>query len=92
MACGVQPDTQNDNMTGLSFFEWAGSVMGLLGAFVLATNSRFSCYGWLAFLVANVCMLVFAVNIHAYGLLLQQIGFTATSLLGIYRTRLFRIF
>ena len=40
---------------------------------------------WLAFLAANLAMIGFAVGIHRYGLLVQQVGFMATSLLGIYR-------
>jgi len=40
--------------------EWSASVLGLLGAFLLATNSRASRYGWPAFLVANVAMMIFA--------------------------------
>ena len=65
--------------------EWTGSLSGLLGAFLLATHSRVSRYGWLAFLSANVAMIAFALGIGRYGLLVQQIGFMATSLLGIYR-------
>lgn len=67
------------------FFEWSGSLLGLLGAFLLATNSRFSRYGWVAFLFANVAMFIFALMIGARGLSLQQVGFTLTSFVGLYR-------
>lgn len=70
------------------YFEWAGTILGLLGALLLATNSKVSRYGWLAFLGANIAMIAFALGIGAYGLLVQQIGFTATSCLGLYRTNL----
>ncbi len=69
----------------IDFLEWAGSLLGLLGALLLATHTRVSRYGWLAFLVANFAMIGFAFGIGRYGLLVQQLGFTATSLLGIYR-------
>jgi len=69
----------------VDFLEWAGSLSGLVGAFLLATHSRVSRYGWLAFLIANIAMIGFALGIHRYGLLLQQLGFMGTSLLGIYR-------
>lgn len=72
-------------MSTLQVFEWTATVLGLLGAFLLATNSKVSRYGWLAFLVANFAMIGFALQIHANGLLIQQVGFTATSLLGLYR-------
>lgn len=65
--------------------EWTGSLLGLLGAFMLATHSRVSRYGWLAFLVANIAMVGFALGIERYGLFVQQLGFMGTSLLGIYR-------
>ncbi len=75
-------------MNALAVFEWSGSILGLLGAFLLATNSGLSRYGWLAFLAANVAMIVFAAGIGAHGLLLQQLGFTASSCLGLYRSGL----
>jgi hypothetical protein len=68
-------------------FEWAGAILGLMGAFLLATNSTISKFGWLAFLAANVAMIIFALRINAHGLLLQQFGFVATSCLGLYRVR-----
>ena len=73
----------------ITVFEWAGSLLGLLGAFLLATHSRVSRYGWVAFLGANLAMVAFAIGIDRYGLLLQQVGFTATSLLGLRRSGLF---
>lgn len=69
----------------VSILEWSGSLCGLIGAFLLATHTRLSRYGWLAFLVANIAMVGFAMGIGRYGLLVQQLGFMATSLLGIYR-------
>ena len=70
----------------ITCLEWAGSLLGLLGAFLLATHTRISRYGWLAFLAANIAMIAFAFAISRYGLLAQQVGFTGTSLLGLYRT------
>ena len=69
----------------LDFLEWTGSFFGLAGAFLLATRTRFSRYCWLAFLSANLALIGFALGIGRYGLLVQQIGFMVTSLLGIYR-------
>ena len=69
----------------IDFFEWAGSLCGLAGAFLLATHTRFSRFGWWAFLAANFALIGFAIGIGRYGLLVQQVGFTATTLLGIYR-------
>lgn len=71
----------------ITIAEWSGSIFGLLGSFLLATNTRFSKYGWIGFLIANLGMGVFSVLIGAHGLLLQQLGFTCTSCLGLYRSR-----
>ncbi|ART61459.1 hypothetical protein CBP36_21055 (plasmid) [Acidovorax carolinensis] len=72
----------------ITLLEWGGSLLGLLGAFLLATHSRLSKYGWIAFLAANLAMVAFAIGIERYGLLVQQIGFTATSVLGLRRAGL----
>lgn len=69
----------------IDFLEWAGALSGLAEAFLLATHTRFSRYGWLAFLAANLALIGFAIGIGRYGLLVQQVGFTATTLLGLYR-------
>lgn len=65
--------------------EWAGCTFGLLGAFILALHNANSGYGFIAFLASNFCWILFARRINASGLLLMQLGFTATSLLGVYK-------
>jgi nicotinamide riboside transporter PnuC len=69
----------------IDYLEWIGALSGLLGAFLLATHTNVSRYGWVAFLAANIAFIGFAIGIERYGLLLQQVGFMATSLLGLYR-------
>lgn len=69
--------------------EWSGAASGLAGALLLALNTRHSRYGWFGFLVANFVMIGFALLGQHWGLLTQQIGFTLTSLIGIYRSGLF---
>jgi hypothetical protein len=68
-------------------FEWSGCILGVLGAFLVATHTRASRYGWLAFLAANLAMIAFAVNARHIGLLVQQLAFTGSSLLGLHRSR-----
>ena len=71
----------------ITIYEWSGSLLGLLGAFLLALNNpRISRFGWIGFILANFAMILFAVSIHRNGLLLQQSGFLFTSLLGVYRS------
>jgi len=72
-------------MLTLSMLEWLGAWSGLAGAALLALRCRLSSYGWLLFLVSNVCWIAFATQSGIEGLQLQHIGFMLTSLLGIYR-------
>lgn len=65
--------------------EWIGSILGLVGATLLATNSPVSGYGFVAFLVSNFCWIYFGYKTRAHGLLTMQAGFTLTSLVGIAR-------
>lgn len=65
--------------------EWLGSALGLLGAFVLALNASFSGWGFVAFLASNCALLAFAARQELNGIFCMQLGFTGTSLLGIYR-------
>lgn len=65
--------------------EWSGSTTGLLGAGLLATNSAVSGYGFVAFLVSNLFWIGYATSTRAWGLRAMQVGFTATSLVGIWR-------
>ena len=70
-----------------AILEWTGCGFGLLGAFLVATNTRVSGWGFAAFLVSNLAWIGFASANGLGGLLLQQAGFTLTSLLGLYRWR-----
>ena len=67
--------------------EWTGCALGILGAFLLATNSRFSAWGFVSFLLSNVAWIVFALAEDKSGLLIQQVCFTGTSLLGLWQWR-----
>ncbi len=70
--------------------EWIASLTGILGAFLLATHSRASRWGWVAFFIANVAGIIFSLCIQRYGILLQQVVFMGTSLLGLYKANFFR--
>lgn len=65
--------------------EWLGSITGLFGAFLVATHTSFYGYGFLAFFLSNIFWLSFARKQGLSGLLMMQLGFTATSLLGLFR-------
>lgn len=57
---------------------------GLLGAFLLATRGHWAGLGWIAFLASNALWIYFARRQGHHGLLVQQLGFTLTTLTGIY--------
>lgn len=65
--------------------EWAGAVAGLIGAALLALNNRFSGWGFAAFLASNLLIITFGLLIGAYGIVTMQLGFTATSIVGLRR-------
>ncbi len=72
-------------MVTLSTLEWLGAWSGLGGAALLALRCRYSSYGWLLFLLSNICWIMFAARSGIEGLQMQHVGFMLTSLLGIYR-------
>ncbi len=79
-----------DNSLNINvWLEWSGALVGIAGAALLATHSRVAKYGWLCFLAANLLFIAWALRIGATGLLVQQICFTLTSLLGIARSGFF---
>jgi len=64
---------------------WIGSALGLLGAALLAINLPISGYGWIAFLASNVAWIIYGLRTKTTSLLVMQIGFTITSVVGMYR-------
>ena len=71
----------------VGILQWAGCIFGLTGAFLLALNNRLSGYGFYLFLISNAAWIAFAMLTSVQALSVQNIGFTLTSLLGIYRWR-----
>lgn len=65
--------------------EWFGSLTGLIGAAILALNTSFSGWGFAAFLASNFAWIAFGLANRSWGLVTMQVGFTATSILGMYR-------
>lgn len=69
----------------MAILQYGGACAGILGAGLLATNTRYSRFGWLFFLVSNVFWIGYSAMTGTYGLLWQQIAFTVTSLIGMQR-------
>jgi len=69
-------------LTGL---EWSGCAMAMSGSLLVALHNRASRWGWISYLCSNLVWSAFALVTGTYGLFVQQLGFTATSLYGLYR-------
>jgi len=69
----------------LQVLDWCGSALGLIGAYMLAFRFRGSRYGWFAFFAANGFYVAMASSIGVPGLLVQQLGYSVSSAIGIYR-------
>jgi len=63
---------------------WIGSALGLAGSLVLALNAPYSGYGFLAYLGSNCAWMYHGAKTRTWALVVMQIGFTATSLLGLH--------
>lgn len=64
--------------------EWVACATGLLGSALLALHNAYSGFGFLAFLVSNVGWIAFGIYSRTWSMVLMQLGFTATSVLGLY--------
>ncbi|MFZ3139101.1 MAG: hypothetical protein WA147_00530 [Polaromonas sp.] len=64
--------------------ECIGALSGALGALLLSQNASYSKWGWISFLLSNVCLILMARKKRLYGLWLVQIYFSYTSLNGIF--------
>jgi len=65
--------------------EWTATILSLAGAIMLSTNMTGARWAWPVWLVSNIFWIWFGCEKEAYGLVLTQIGFTVTSLIGVYR-------
>ncbi|MCC2673080.1 MAG: hypothetical protein K0R58_27 [Ramlibacter sp.] len=65
--------------------EAVAALCGLAGALLLALRGEHAGWGWAAFLASNAGWIVYALVRSMPWMLLQQIGFTATSVIGIWQ-------
>lgn len=67
--------------------DWVACGFALAGSLLLAVRCRVSAWGWVSFLLSNLAWIVYAIATGTSSLLAQNLGFTLTSLIGIYRHR-----
>lgn len=65
--------------------QWFGCAFGVTGSLVLASRTTRSGWGFILFLISNVFWIAYGIEIGARGLLVMQVFFSITSLIGIYR-------
>lgn len=66
------------------FIELFAAVCGILGTLLLATKGRFAGWGFVAFLGSNAGWLVFSYTHQLWPMFVQQVGFTISSLFGMW--------
>jgi hypothetical protein len=64
--------------------ELFASTCGLLGSLVLALKGKRAAWGWVLFAFSNVGWLAFGYGYGHWLFFVQQIGFTVTSVIGIW--------
>ena len=77
------PVNKNIKMIALDIYEIIGSMTGLAGAVLVATHSKYSRYGWILFLISGAMLSLFSIGLNKHWLLLQQLGYMATNVLGL---------
>jgi len=65
--------------------EWVGSIAGILGAILFASNTDYSKFGFIAFLFSSITLFLWSLRNRNYGLMVLQIAFTIINVIGIFR-------
>lgn len=69
----------------MNFIEITAAFFGLAGTLLLATKSHWAGWGFVAFLASNAGWLAFAWQHNHQAMFIQQIGFTLSNFLGIWK-------
>lgn len=72
-------------MMMLDVLEWTGTICGIAGATLIASNVRLSPWGWWLFLASSLVLSLYGLLIGAYGIMLLNLCFVMTNLLGLVR-------
>lgn len=65
--------------------EWTGTICGIAGAALIASNVRLSPWGWWLFLASSVALTAFGFIVGAYGIMSLHLCFVLTNVVGIMR-------
>lgn len=64
--------------------EMLSAALGLLGAILLASRSRWAGWAFVAWLISNIGWIAFGAGHQHWFFIAQQVGFTVTSVLGVW--------
>lgn len=64
--------------------QWFGCAFGAAGSLLLAKKSPKAAWSWPLYLVSNLCWFAFGYITGAWGLVVQQAIFTATTFIGLW--------
>jgi hypothetical protein len=68
-----------------TMLDWLGGAIALIGAFLMASRTSYSCWAYPLYFVSSVMLLVFNLKARNHGQAFMQFGFLATNILGIFR-------
>lgn len=69
----------------LQLLQWIGCLTGILGSLLLAWRSRWSGWGFAVYILSNACWLSFGLLTETFGMVMMQLVFMATSVLGVWK-------
>ena len=69
----------------VNLIEIIAAMCGLSGTLLLATKSQWAGWGFVAFLASNAGWLAFSWQHNYQAMFIQQIGFTLSSFIGIWK-------
>jgi len=65
--------------------EWAGALLSILGAGLLALNISVSPWAYVPYTISSILLLVWAIYQRSYGIATQNIVLLLINVVGIYR-------
>ncbi|OYZ03462.1 MAG: hypothetical protein B7Y42_00345 [Polaromonas sp. 28-63-22] len=76
---------QTTLQTPFIWVEIFATTCGLFGSFVLACKGRHAQWGWVLFALSNIGWLAFGYGYGHWFFFIQQIGYSITSAIGIWK-------
>ena len=68
----------------IDLLQWIGSATGVIGSLLLALRITWSGWGFVFYVVSNICWIAFGIATNTNGLVVMQCVFMVTSIAGIW--------